>query len=314
VVLVEDLLAALEVLVLAALLLPGDTHQPVDVVARDGGLGGDRRHRLQPLELLLGLLLDLGRQARLLDLLLELGELVGLVVLAAELLVDRLDLLVQVVLLLSTLHLLLDLNVDPLVDVDLLDLDVEQVVQPLQPLVRVQQLQQRLLLRRAHHQVGRQLVGEVVGILGLDGRDQALERQVVRHLGVLLEDAQHLGDVRLQLIVQRIGDLEGLGLADQRALFLDELDHAAALDALDHHLDVAVGELQVLHHLGYDADLVHVLAQRIVDLGVLLRHQEDVALGRAQAALESAHRALAADDERGHHVGEDHHVAQRHQG
>ena len=41
--------------------------------------------------------------------------------------VDRLDLLVEVVLFLRLFHLLLDVHIDPLVDVDLLNFDIEQI-------------------------------------------------------------------------------------------------------------------------------------------------------------------------------------------
>ena len=52
VVVVEDLLGGVEVLALAGLLRPRHRDQPVEVVAGDGRLGGHRRHRLEPLQLL----------------------------------------------------------------------------------------------------------------------------------------------------------------------------------------------------------------------------------------------------------------------
>ena len=191
---------------------------------------------------------DLLGHARLLDLLLELVDLVGAVVLLAELLVDRLDLLVEVVLLLGLLHLLLDLDVDPPVEIDLLDLDLEQVLEPLEPLVGRQQLEQRLLLGGRDRQVRRQRVGEPVGVVELQGRQEALEGEVLRQLGVLLEGAEDLVDEELELLRHRVLDLVGLEVAPERAFALLEVHELAALHALDHHLDVAVRELQVLDH------------------------------------------------------------------
>ena len=133
---------------------------------------------------------------------------------------DGLDLLVEVVLLLGLLHLLLDLDVDPLVDVDLLDLDVDQVLKPLQPLVGVDQLEQPLLVGGGDHQVGREDVGEPVRVVHLEGGHQALEGQVVRHLGVLLEGGEHLRHVHLELLGERVGDLEHLDLGRQRPVHL----------------------------------------------------------------------------------------------
>ena len=56
------------------------------------------------------------------------------------------------------------------------------------------------------------------------------------------------------------------------------------------------------------------LAQRLVDLGVLLGDQEDSLLRCRQGLLEGPHGALPPDDERRHHVGEDHHVPQGDEG
>ena len=84
----------------------------------------------------------------------------------------------------------------------------------------------------------------------------------------------------------------------------------AAAHALDHHLDVAVGELQRLGHRRDDADLVDVLGLGLVELRVLLRGQEQALGRRRERRLEGADRRLAAHDEGLHHVGEDHHVPQ----
>ena len=243
-----------------------------------------------------------------LDLLLQLIELALLA--APQLLMDGLDLLVEVVLLLGLLHLLLDLHVDPLVDVDLLDLDVEQVVKALQALVGVDQLEQRLLLGGRHHQVGREDVGDAVGVVELQSRHQPLERQVVGHLGVLLEGREDLAHVGPQLLAHRVVDLVGLHLDAQGAVGILDAHDLAALDPLDHHPHVAVGQLEVLDHRRDHTHVADVVAQRIVDPGVLLGGQEDPLGGARERLLQGPHRALPADDERGHHVREDHHVPQ----
>ena len=283
VVLVEHPLGVVEVLPLLAPLAPGNRHHPVDVVARDGRLGRDRRHRLQALELLLRLLLHVLGQARLLDLLAQLGELVAALVLAPQLLMDGLDLLVEVVLLLGLLHLLLDLHVDPLVDVDLLDLDVEQVVKALQALVGVDQLEQRLLLGGRHHQVGREDVGDAVGVVELQRRHQPLERQVVRHLGVLLEGREDLAHVRPQLLAQRVVDLVGLDLAAEGAVGLGDarilprwtpstITRTLPLGSLRFWITVAITPMSQMSS-----------RSGIVDPRILLGGEEDP-LGRARRA------------------------------
>ncbi len=310
VVLVEDLLGQVDVLDLFRRLLPGDGDEPFDVIAGDGRFRGDAGHRFQALELLDGLFLGVLRHARLFDLLAELLDLVRAVVLPAQLVVDGLDLLVEVILFLRTLHLLLDLGVDALVDVDLLDLDLQEVLQLLQALVRRGRLQELLLLGRGDEDVRGQRVGEAVGVVELQRRHHAFEGQVVGELGVLLEDLHQLlhvlGDLRGE------GDL-GVDLAHNDgdvAVGLLRGDDLGAGQPLHHHFHVLVGELQVLDDRGHDADAVDLVHGRIVDLRIALGGQEDSFFGGGERRLERRDGGAASDDEGRHHRGEDHHVAQ----
>ena len=224
---------------------------------------------------------------------------------------DGLDLLVEVVLLLGLLHLLLDLVVDPAVDVDLVNLDLQQVLELLETLVGRLRLEQRLLLGRRHGQVRGQRVGKALGIVDLQGRGQALEGQVVRKLGVLLEQREHLRHVVAQALDVGRAEREQVH-PDRQVLALALEGHdAAAAHALDHHLDVAVGQLQGLGHRRDDADIIDVLGLGLVELRVLLRGEEQPLDRRRERRLEGANRRLAAHDEGLHHVGEDHHVPQR---
>src|SRR5690606_30346857 len=116
VVLLEDPLGVGEIVVHLRALLPRHLHEPVDVVAHDGRLGRHRRHQLQFVELARRLLVHVLRHARGLDLPLELLQLVRAVVHLAELFLNGLHLLIQVVLALALLHLLLDAAADSLLD------------------------------------------------------------------------------------------------------------------------------------------------------------------------------------------------------
>src|ERR1043166_6168215 len=78
-----------------------------------------------------------------------------------------------------------------------------------------------------------------------------------------------------------------------------------------HHLHVGVGQLEVLHDRGDDADLVDLVHRGVVDLRVLLRGQEDLLFRGRQRGLERLDGGAAADDEGRHHGGKDDHVAQR---
>ena len=308
---VEDLLRAAEIAELATLLAPRHRHQPVDVVARHGGLGRDRRHRLEALELLFGLLLGLLGHLGLFDLLFQLLDFLGALILAPELVVDRLDLLVEVVLLLRLLHLLLDLHVDALLDVDLLDLDIDQVVQAL---VRIEGVEQALLLARGDHQMGGERVGETIRVIHLEGRHQPFEGEMVGRLGVLLEGAEHFAHVLLELVAHRVLDLVDLDLGVDRAVALLEIEQPRAALPLDHHLDVAVGQLEVLDHPRDHPDTLDVVGPGIVDLGIPLGDEEELFAGLRQRHFQRADRALSADDEWRHHVRKNHHVPQRYGG
>ena len=89
-----------------------------------------------------------------------------------------------------------------------------------------------------------------------------------------------------------------------------ELFDAGAVDALDQHLDRAVGQLQKLQDGRDRADPVQILALRIVDVGLFLRDQQDALVG-LHGEIERDDGFLAADEQRDHHVRINHYVAQR---
>ena len=171
---IEDLLGEREVLLDLRLLVPRDREQPVEIVAHDGGFRRHRRHLPQLLELVLRLLARFLGELGALDLLFELGELV-FAVFVAELLLDRLHLLVEIVLALRLLHLTLDAGADALLDLQHGDLALHQAEHLLQALGDARRLQDQLLVGN----LDREMRGDRVGELGV----------VVD----LLDDADHLG-------------------------------------------------------------------------------------------------------------------------
>ena len=308
VVLVEDLLGALEIAALLGLLLPGHGDEPVEIVPGHGRLGRHRGHRLEPLQLLDGLFLDLLGHLRVLDLLLQLLDLVALLVLAAQLLLDRLHLLVEVVLLLRLLHLLLDARLDLPIHLELVDLRLEQGGDAIEPLDRRDDLEQILLLVDADDEVRRDRVGELAGVVDADGGDHRVVVEVVRQLHVLLEQRHHFRHGRLGVDAGFLRLRDDLHHDAVEALVFLPLDRARALDALDQHLDVAVGQLQALDDVGDAPHRVDVVRLRLVGRGVVLRGEED-ALVLPERVLQRARRRRPSDDERHHHVREDHYIA-----
>jgi len=176
---IEDLLGAFQIPALARLLVPGNGDEPVDIIARDRALGRHRRHGFQPLQLLDRLFLDVLRHPGRFDLLLQLIDFVALVILAAQLLLDRLHVLVEVVLLLPLLHLLFHARLDVPVDLELLHLDLEDSADAGEPFDRRHDLEQVLLFVHADGQVRRNRVGQPSWVLDAERRDHRVIVQVV---------------------------------------------------------------------------------------------------------------------------------------
>ena len=310
VILVEHLLRGRDVVVHLGALLPRHLDQPVDVVAHDRGLRGHRRHQLQLVELGLRLLARLLRHAGLGDALFQLAELVRGVLEVAELLLDRLHLLVEVVLALALLHLRLHAAADLLLDLQHLHLALDHGHDLLEARAHVLRFQDLLLFGKLERHVRGDGVGEAPGLLDAGERGQDLRRHLLVELDVLLEvrhdrARQH---VHLALVVLLdVGQRRHVG--GEVAVRLDVLDHGAR-DALDQHLDRAVGELEQLQDGRDRADGVEVAALRIVDVGLLLRDEQDL-LVAPHGLVEGEDRLVAADEQRDHHVRVDHDVAQR---
>ncbi len=310
VVLVEDHLGALEVAALLGLLVPRHRDQPVEIVARDRCLRRHRWHRLEPLELLDGLLLDVLRHPRLLDLLLELFDLVALLVLAAQLLLDRLHLLVEVVLLLCLLHLLFHARLDAAIDLEFVHLGFEDADDAAEALERRDDLEQVLLFVHTDEQVRGDGIGELARIVHAHRGNHRVVVQVVRQLDVLLEQRDHLAHRLLDVAGGFFLPLQHLDDDAMEAFVLFPLDHPRAIDALDQQLDVAVGKLEALHHVDDAAHRVDVVGAGVVHGGVVLRREEDSLVLR-QRMLQRPDGRRPSNHEGQHHVRKNDNVSER---
>jgi len=186
VIVIEDLLGQLQVLLDLALLVPRDRQQPVEIVAHDSRLRRHGRHLAQLLELVGCLFARLLRELGLLDLALDLGELV-LAFLVAELVLDRLHLLVEKILALGLLHLPLDAGPDALLDLQHRNLAVDQAEHLLQPLGDGRRLQDQLLVGNLDCEVRSDGVGELGIVLDLLNHADCLGRHLLVELHVALE-------------------------------------------------------------------------------------------------------------------------------
>ena len=240
--------------------------------------------------------------------LLEVGVLVAL----AQFLLDRLDLLVEVVLALALLHLPLHAAADALFDLQDVDFALEDAEQVLEALADVAHLEDLLLLLELQRQVRGDRVGEPAAVVDAGHRRQDFRRNLLVELHVLVELREQRTPHRLDLVrTAGVGRQVGRQRRHVFALVDDTVD-ARALRAFDQHLHGAVGQLQHLQHRGDAADRVEILGRRIVLGGRFLRDEQDVLAG-VHRDVERLDGFRAPDEQRDHHVREDHDVAQREQ-
>ncbi len=289
---------------------PRHLHEPVDVVANDRGLGRHRRHQLELAELGRRLLLGFLRHAGRLDALLELRELVRRVLHLAELLLNGLHLLIQVVLALALLHLPLHAAADALLDPQHVDLGVDQAEHVLEPRPDLGDLEHLLLLGELQRHLARDRVGEPPRRIDARQRGQDLGRDLLVELHVLVEARHHGACEHFHLArveVGAVGQLLGLG---REALADLEIAEPRAADALYEDFHGAVRQLEQLENRRERRDLVDVLRARVVDVGLRLRDEQDLAPGRHRT-IERRDGTLAPDEQRDHRVRVYDHVAQR---
>ena len=180
-------------------LLPGHGQQPVQIVARDGGLGRHRRHSLKLLQFLHCFVAHLLGHAGGFDLFLQLIELAFLA--PAQLFLDGLDLLVKVVLFLCPLHLSFYTRLDGAIHIQFFNFDVQYVTDPGQPLRRIKDFQQFLFFLDGKLQVSRNRIRKFGRIFHAHSRDHGFIVQRLAQFHILFEqsrDPLHAGfDLRV---------------------------------------------------------------------------------------------------------------------
>ena len=191
VVVVQDLFGLGQVDGLGLGLAPRDRQQPVEIVAHHRALGRHRAHVAQLLQLALGLGAGLLGQLGLLDALFQLDQFVARVVLLAQLALDRLHLLVQIIFALGLLHLPLHAAADFLLDLQDADLAFHQRIDLLQPLHDVEGFDQLLLVGDLHRQVLGDGVGQMAGLGDVGDGGEVFRRNLLVQLHIVFELIDH---------------------------------------------------------------------------------------------------------------------------
>ena len=289
---------------------PGQLDQPLEVGADDAVLGGRRRQALEASQLALGLLAGVLGKVRRLDPLPQLVDLGLLLVGLAELLLDRLQLLAQVVLALALLDLRLDLRLDLGAELDHLQLAGQDLREAAQPPADVHLLEQLLLLLGRDPKRAGDQVGERGGVVDVGDRELQLLGQVGDLLDDLGEGALHVAGQRLELgrRLDHVG--QRLDPRHQVRLLGDVVAHPHPLRALDQDADRPVRDLEHPRDDPGDPDVVELVGPRLVDLRVARGDQGQGPLPR-EHLVDEPDRARLPDRQRRQRVRIGDHLLER---
>jgi hypothetical protein len=227
-----------------------------------------------------------------LDLLLDLVD-VGALLALAQLLLDRLDLLVEVEVALVLLHLALDAATDLLVDVEDVDLALDLLEQVFQPLLDAGQVQHRLLVSSLSGRWAAMVSARRPG-------SSMLEMEVRISGGIFLLSLTYWSNccitarrsASISLLSRSSTSISsGVTVATKVGFTLLDVGDGGALLAFDQHLDGAVGQLEHLQDGGHAADLEHVAHRAGSSLAAafcatsMMRRSDSIAVSRALMLL-----------------------------
>ena len=308
-VVIQHLLGAVQILFHAGFGAPRDRQHPVEVIAHDGRLGAHRAHVLELLDLVIGLFTGFLGQLRVRDPLLQLGDLVLTILAVAQLLLDRLHLLVEIILALGPLHLGFHAGLDGLFHLQDGHLPLHHAVDLLQPLGHDERLQQFLLLLHLKAQMAGHKVSQLVRRARLRDSGQRLLGDVLFDLGVLLELLSDGAQKCLHRIRVAFAFFQQFRLGLEIGLRAGEIGDLHAALALHQHLHGTVGQLEQLQHIGQHAGTVDALGVGVIHSRVNLGGQQDLLVIRHHL-LQRLHRFVAPHKERHDHMREHDDVAQ----
>ncbi|MCY1426478.1 hypothetical protein D9M71_422990 [compost metagenome] len=277
---VENLFGTLEVETHLALGLPRHVGEPFDVGAHHCGLGRHRRHLLELVQLGIGLLQGLLAHAGVVDALLQLVDLAVALLALAELLLDGLHLLVQVVLALAALHLLLDAATDAFLDLQQVDFSVQQRQYVLDTLGKLGQLEDFLLLLDLQRHMGGHGVYQAARLVDAVQRGQHLGRHLLAQLDVLFELTQEAANEYFGLALAGIDLVYQADFGTTVAIHFAEALDGATLLTLDQHFHGAVRQFQQLQDSGNGAHAIQSVFARVVIGRIPLGNQKNLLVPR----------------------------------
>jgi hypothetical protein len=240
---IEHGLGVVDVLAHLGALLPRNRQDPVEIVAHDRRFRGHRAHAPQLLQLGDAFLARFLGELGFLDPLFQLRQLVASILALAQLLLDRLQLFVQVVLALGLLHLALDAIADALFHLQNADLSFHEGIDLLKALTYRAALEKLLLFGDLEGEVRGDGVGELASVVDLIYRNQHLRGNLLVELYVLFELRDGGARQGIEFAVISLGIRHDLGIGLEEVLGLFVPGDAGPLPAFDQNLDGAVRQL-----------------------------------------------------------------------
>ncbi|OPY73351.1 MAG: hypothetical protein A4E64_02574 [Syntrophorhabdus sp. PtaU1.Bin058] len=311
-VLIKDLLGALDIDAVFCRFAPRQFHKPFQVRPDHGGFDGVGVHHIEALELLFRLLLHVLRHLRLFDPLFQVLDLFGPFIAFAQLGPYGLHLFPEKIFPLRFRHLFLGLGKDLCLHVEELYLFSEDLREPFEAFHRIDDLEDLLCLVHCQPEVGGSDIGKLAGLIDriedhqYVGRDHPPHGDYLFHLFLHIthEGLDLEGDLRYQRLVDGLYlDQEGRGLL---GVFLDP----CLFQSLDQHLYPAVRQPQHPHDLGYDANRVYPVGERVFVGQILLGCDKDQPV-LGQRFLYGIYRHIPSHKEREDHRGIHDHVPDR---
>ncbi len=217
--------------------------------------------------------------ARRFDALFQFADFVRRIVELAEFLLNGLHLLIQVVLALALFHLLLDAAADALLDLQHVHLAFDDGEHVFEALAHVGNFQHTLLLGKLQGHVRGDGIRQAAGLLDARQRGQDLGRHFLVEFYILLELGDHGTGQHVHLALFVTLDIRQRGDFRRKEFALHQFLDVGAFHAFHQYFHRAVRELEELQDGRHGADPVQILDLRIIDIGLLLRDQQDAFVG-----------------------------------
>ncbi|MNB88452.1 hypothetical protein D3C75_354660 [compost metagenome] len=243
---IEDLLCLTQIFFDLATGVPRNLYHPLNVATHDGRFGRHRRHHFQLLQFCFGFLFCLFRHFCRVDLTLQRFVFVWRIVHLAELFLNSLHLLVQIVLALRFFHLLLHAVANAFLNLQQIDFRFHHRHQIFQTFVHVGHLQHGLFVRQLERHVRSDGVCQTRRIVDAVQRRQHFRWDFFVQLDIAFELANRSANQHFLLTLIKLRRFKVFRFCREVFAIIRQRGNTRTLQPLDQHLNGAVRQLQHL--------------------------------------------------------------------